>query len=417
MKKKLFLFTSTFPYGSQETFLESEIKYLQDNFDVTIFPRKAYGEIRESYKTIKLVSRLFGDYSLKRKYNKKYAYLNAVFYQLLLKNLRHLKSLEAIKRIAAFASEYAQTKQFTQDNRQLFEGDDIVCYSYWLNGVGYGLSDFFYTKDNVKVISRAHRYDVYDNLYSPEFMPSRSHYLSLIDKVFCISEDGKEFIANKYKNQSKLTVSKLGTYKHYSLSLTKERDKSIVKVISVSNLYPVKRVDKIAESLNYYCNKRKSISLEWHHYGDGGELEKVQVIQKQSPKNLKVFLHARVSNNTIHEVLAEGAFNCFINLSLSEGIPVSIMEAISYGIPILATDVGGVSEIVKQEVGELLEVDFSKEDFVTSLDTVLERLEFNQDSRRKIQSFWSTNFSADENYQQFVEEIKQIFPERTEKID
>ena len=36
----------------------------------------------------------------------------------------------------------------------------------------------------------------------------------------------------------------------------------------------------------------------------------------------------------------------FINLSASEGIPVSIMDAISFGIPCIATNVGGTGEIV-----------------------------------------------------------------------
>ncbi len=45
----------------------------------------------------------------------------------------------------------------------------------------------------------------------------------------------------------------------------------------------------------------------------------------------------------------------FINVSESEGIPVTIMEAMSYGILCLATDVGGVKEIVFEGVGNLLD--------------------------------------------------------------
>ena len=47
----------------------------------------------------------------------------------------------------------------------------------------------------------------------------------------------------------------------------------------------------------------------------------------------------------------------FINLSDSEGIPVSIMEAMSVGIPIIARDVGGNREIVTNNNGCLLEGD------------------------------------------------------------
>ena len=41
----------------------------------------------------------------------------------------------------------------------------------------------------------------------------------------------------------------------------------------------------------------------------------------------------------------------FLTVSANEGIPVSIMEAQSFGIPVIATDVGGISEIVNNVNG------------------------------------------------------------------
>jgi colanic acid/amylovoran biosynthesis glycosyltransferase len=43
----------------------------------------------------------------------------------------------------------------------------------------------------------------------------------------------------------------------------------------------------------------------------------------------------------------------FLSLSSREGLPVSLMEAISCGIPLLATTVGGVSEVVNENTGRL----------------------------------------------------------------
>jgi glycosyltransferase involved in cell wall biosynthesis len=37
----------------------------------------------------------------------------------------------------------------------------------------------------------------------------------------------------------------------------------------------------------------------------------------------------------------------FVNPSYSEGLPTSVMEAASVGLPIIATDVGGTNEIIK----------------------------------------------------------------------
>ena len=48
----------------------------------------------------------------------------------------------------------------------------------------------------------------------------------------------------------------------------------------------------------------------------------------------------------------------FVNLSTIEGVPVSIMEAQSSGIPVLATDVGSSKEIVDDDNGFLIPKDF-----------------------------------------------------------
>ena len=39
--------------------------------------------------------------------------------------------------------------------------------------------------------------------------------------------------------------------------------------------------------------------------------------------------------------------NCFILPSYNEGLPISILEAMSYGMPVVSTPVGGITEVVK----------------------------------------------------------------------
>ncbi|NJK95527.1 MAG: glycosyltransferase [Bacteroidales bacterium] len=49
----------------------------------------------------------------------------------------------------------------------------------------------------------------------------------------------------------------------------------------------------------------------------------------------------------------------FLNTSLSEGVPVSVMEALSFGLPVIATDVGGTGELINDEVGMLINPEIS----------------------------------------------------------
>jgi glycosyltransferase involved in cell wall biosynthesis len=54
----------------------------------------------------------------------------------------------------------------------------------------------------------------------------------------------------------------------------------------------------------------------------------------------------------------------YIQLSLNEGLSLSILEAMMAGKPVVATDVGGNSEIIKNEVNGLLITDVSTNNIV-----------------------------------------------------
>ena len=76
------------------------------------------------------------------------------------------------------------------------------------------------------------------------------------------------------------------------------------------------------------------------------------------------------------------------------------MEAISYGIPILATDVGGTSEIVTSQTGILLQKKFEPEEGSSIINKLItKRLVF---SKSDIKAFWEQNYNAKNNYQELV---------------
>lgn len=53
-------------------------------------------------------------------------------------------------------------------------------------------------------------------------------------------------------------------------------------------------------------------------------------------------------------MFAYKAADAFILPSLTEQLPVSILEAMASGLPIIATDVGGVSEVIDNNTGILV---------------------------------------------------------------
>ncbi len=109
-------------------------------------------------------------------------------------------------------------------------------------------------------------------------------------------------------------------------------------IVSFSNVIPLKRVELIFEVLNGLVNHE----IRWVHFGDGQNLPELeQKIALEKKSHLTVEFRGRVSNEEVLDFYKQEGPYFFINLSTSEGIPVSIMEAFSVGIPVVATAVGG----------------------------------------------------------------------------
>jgi colanic acid/amylovoran biosynthesis glycosyltransferase len=64
--------------------------------------------------------------------------------------------------------------------------------------------------------------------------------------------------------------------------------------------------------------------------------------------------HGYVPNDQVIQWLAAGRVDIVTLPSESEGLPVSLIEALAHGIPAVATDVGGVAELLGEGCGELV---------------------------------------------------------------
>ena len=79
----------------------------------------------------------------------------------------------------------------------------------------------------------------------------------------------------------------------------------------------------------------------------------------------------------------------------------------SFGIPCIATDVGGTKEIVTDGYnGRLLRSDFNNADFVEAINWYLK---MDKDTvynlRKNVYSFWEGKYNAETNYSEFVKEL------------
>lgn len=106
-------------------------------------------------------------------------------------------------------------------------------------------------------------------------------------------------------------------------------------------------IDTIAENKHYFKGK---LIL---HIGGKGEVEQLNTLIHNYNISDIVKFEGWVSGNEKAKLF--NMADAFILPSYAEGLPVSILEAMSYGLPILSTPVGGIPEIVTSQIGILFQ--------------------------------------------------------------
>ncbi|MGE7934115.1 glycosyltransferase family 4 protein [Viridibacillus arvi] len=113
---------------------------------------------------------------------------------------------------------------------------------------------------------------------------------------------------------------------------------NVPKIMMVSRFEKPKRQDLLIEVLSTMKELEWSLEL----IGDGVELANVKELVKHKGLSHRVrFLGVR---NDIENRLQDA--DIFVLLSNFEGLPLSILEAMRGGLPVIASDVGGVAELV-----------------------------------------------------------------------
>lgn len=414
MKKYLIMLTSGYPYGNSEPFIGNEIGFLSRSFDKIIILAQ---ELSPSATVTRDIPDNAEAYNIAQK-NKKIARAG----DLLRGGLRIFKPSEAYKadkkrtgsslskRVFCEYFEKRSVRQYEESveilsKYDLSEFDEIVIYSFWFFSVcrtGILLKDYLKGKGyNVKIFSRAHGYDLYEYINRLNYLPLREMMAKDVDKIFPCSQYGTEYLKKLLPDYAdKIERSYMGTFDH-GLS----RYDSTFHIVTCSRTVEIKRLDRLVNSLA--ALKDTGMEIYWTHIGDGPLQDKIKSLSNEKLSFMNCEFLGNLSVNEVFEYYKTHPINLFVNTSRSEGLAVSIMEACSFGIPVLATDVGGTNEIVEDGYnGLLLSKDFDADEFKEKLSIL-----YNADAetikafRENARKTWEEKFNAEKNYPVFCAEI------------
>jgi len=409
----LFLFTASYPYDSaaEQTFLSDDVAYLKKEFDrVILVPRDCAGkrlplpdgvEVDESYANFLALNRVKALST---------AIFSANFFADIFSRPSILFNKEALQRLIKFVGKADLTRQWVERWFQNFSVNprDCIFYTFWFDDSSMGIGLAKNNLPDVRVVSRAHGYDLYEERYRFAYWPRRSAALSLIDRLFPDSEMGLRYMQSRYPQyQTKYQTALLGVMP--SGFITPPSQDGKLRIVSCSRIVPVKRVDLLLEGIASAARLRPDIQIEWHHFGDGDSRAELQeCANKTFPENARASFHGYITQQDLFDFYRGTPVDIFVNVSESEGTPVSIMEAISCGIPILATSVGGNIEIATKQNGWLLSPNPTPEEIAEALINIYDNVDDAAQKRMGSFQVWQEKYNAERNFQEFAELLKQV---------
>lgn len=279
--------------------------------------------------------------------------------------------------------------------------EETVFYSYWFMQWMTALSMIKMRYPGMKIVSRVHGAD-YDEEQIRRPLPFRYFQLSKVNRIFPVSGFARNYLMKRFQlPDEKAEVSRLGLLLDEAPASV---DSSVFHIVSCSSLIPLKRVHLIAEILKYIPG-----AVTWTHFGDGPTMEHVRQQAASLGPQVTIDFRGYVSNRDFLAWLKQHAVSLFINVSESEGIPVTLMEAIAFGIPVAGPAICGVPEIVTAETGYLFTKDFDPEEVAALLYSKHnEGILYDPVFRNRIREFYKTYFYAPCNYKKLAESLARI---------
>ncbi|WP_408007875.1 glycosyltransferase [Pseudalkalibacillus sp. A8] len=411
MNSTLIVLTQNFPYMPGEHFFETELQYLQKDFHKIILspvahiPKNEQREVPENvlvkpfdrnltpFKVLTYMRRLTllkdpqarkwfeEEFGTARKYGSK-GVLKLINWLSMAVNIR--KQIE---------------ENYVKNNTNLSE---YVFYSYWLSpaAIAVGMLKEKYGED-IKGVARAHGGDLYAYRHTPPFLPLQGKTITNLYKLYTISSDGKNYLQNRYPEliPAKLSVSRLGTV-GVEQTNPQNREEQL-HIVTCSYMVEVKRLNLLIEALT-----RTKLNVKWTHIGNGPLWDKLNDLAEKLPSNVEWEFLGFMNNDQIRAYYQRTPIDLFMNISASEGVPVSIMEAFSCGIPVIATDVGGTSELVNEKNGKLLDKDTAPDQISEAIEAFADMSDQEYDSASNhAYEMWNEHFNADQNYAEFSKHL------------
>jgi len=418
-RKFLYLVVAEFPYGHGEIFLRDEIGLLSQEFehvylvipdDSKIKPGLYKSPLPDNVSICALKSKteiIDRIRILPKAWNEFYGLEG----KSVIDGLRNENKSDLFRILWGY---WALSNSFKRQFKRLLKShqhqpQEVTFYSYWFFYPTIALAEIKEKNPHYRAISRMHGWDCFFERSPHNYLPLRPYSINRLDLLASISETGMRYTETKLKgyfDSSKLIFSRLGITGNQTSSLQKDESETFL-LISLAYISPVKRLNRIAEALLGWKGKK----IKWEHigvaYDENRSFEDSVNVQFKDHPTVSVSFKGELQQKEIFEYFTVETPDLLICTSESEGIPVSMMEAMAHGIPVLSVDVGGVHEIVEHRKNGLLIPAAATENEIRS--ALEEFIAFSPETKKAMRqnavNTYEDKFNAQKNYTTFVQTV------------
>lgn len=396
------IFTNTFPYGTGETFFEMELPYLLAlKHPVILAPLYGTGMMRTIPSVPEApvsVAPPLLSFDPKDKFRLFcHGLFNGAPLFFALRDFFTAQIWRSRKKTWSFGVSFLLLRALHSKNRLFFSQlGKAHLYFYWADKTALILP---FLANKGKVVVRFHGSDLYEEVKG--CLPFRKRIFPHIDLACPTSQHGADYLRARYGSTTPpLMVARLGT-PDYGLG-PEPLPTAPFHIVSCANVISLKRIELILQALTFIHRP-----VSWTHIGDGPLRHHIEKAAQEA--GLSVHFCGALPHEAVMEFYKNTSVHLFVSTSRSEGVPVSMMEAMSFGIPVMATAVGGVPELVSDRIGVLLPANPLPEEIAQKLsDFIHLPQDTSVQKRQAARTEWENRWSAQKNYPLFCNTLIQF---------
>ena len=178
-------------------------------------------------------------------------------------------------------------------------------------------------------------------------------------RVVAVSKQIEQVVKNNWPNAIVENIY-LGIEPIRGYKTTARKDLHIdlnkIVVMTIANFNCIKGLDVLCQAVKILADANQLVDVEMYIVGQPkNEIEELQIQIRRL--GIEPYIHMEGIKNNISTYLYASDF--YVQPSRYEGLPLALMEATSVGLPIIASNIGGIPEVAQQDRNALL---FTSED-------------------------------------------------------